>query len=122
MGNVIIVLILALIAILAVRSGLKHFKGEGGCCGGGGELKPEKKKLTEPKIAEKRVLIEGMHCDNCKNSVEKELNKIEGAAARVNLHKKTAVVDVSRDVSDEEIRAAVEKAGFETVKIETEAI
>lgn len=120
MQNVIIVLVLVIIAVLAVISSIKHIKGEGGCCGGGGEIKPEKKILDGKKIAEKIVTIDGMHCDHCKNTVERYINQIDGAAAVVNLRKNIAVVSLSRDVSDDEIKRAVERADFKVVKIEKE--
>ncbi len=121
MGTAIIIVILAVIVVMALLSSRRHFKGEGGCCGGG-ELKSGRKRLDAPKIAEKRVLIEGMSCDGCKNSVEKALNKIDGAAATVKLKQNMAYVSVSREISDEEIEAAVKGAGFRAVKIETEAV
>lgn len=116
MGNIIIVLILLLIVLLAVRSSRAHFKGEGGCCGGGSVPKPEKKRLEGKKIAEKVLYIEGMHCENCKNSVEKQLNRIEGVVARVDLKKQRAVVEMDREVAGEELIAAVERAGFKVVQ------
>lgn len=122
MGTVIIIVILAVIVVFAVRSSMSHMKGEGGCCGGGGDIKPEKKKLEGAKIAEKTVHIEGMHCDHCKNSVERYINSIEGAAAKVNLKKNIAVVSLDRIVSDEVIRSAVEKAGFEVTGIDTREV
>ncbi len=117
MANVIIIIILAVIIINAVVSAFKHFKGEGGCCGGGGEIKAKRKKLDGKIIARKTVRIEGMHCQHCKNSVENSINNIEGATAVVNLKKNVAVVSVDRDVSDEDIRAAVESVGFRCVEI-----
>lgn len=38
MTNYIIIAILAVIAVVAIRSSIKHFKGQGGCCGGGDYL------------------------------------------------------------------------------------
>ena len=35
MVNVIIVLILVILLSFAVKSSIRHFKGEGACCGGG---------------------------------------------------------------------------------------
>lgn len=118
MGNVIIIAILILIAIFSIRSGMKHFKGEGDCCGGGGgsTLRDPKKKL-DGVIAKKTIVIEGMTCENCRNRVESSINKIDGASARVNLKKKTGIVEMSREVSEEEIRAAVEKAGYRMTEI-----
>ena len=50
--------------------------------------------LKKPKIGEKVIQIEGMHCDHCKQSVTSELNKIDGVAAKVKL-KKNGVDPVS---------------------------
>ena len=73
MGTIIIIAVLIVIVAAAVISSKKHFKGEGGCCGGGSDSVPSQdKKLTEPKIGEKHVYIEGMHCNNCKNSLRTE--------------------------------------------------
>ena len=55
--------------------------------------------------------MEGLHCKNCKNSVEKAINNIEGAAAKVNLKEQTAEVVLENDVADEVLRAAVEISG-----------
>ena len=75
MSTIIIIAVLIVIVAAAVISSKKHFKGEGGCCGGGSDSVPSQdKKLTEPKIGEKHVYIEGMHCNNCKNSIENAIN------------------------------------------------
>ncbi|NCB93065.1 MAG: heavy-metal-associated domain-containing protein [Clostridia bacterium] len=116
MGNVIIIAILAVIVLVGLSSTLKHFKGEGGCCGGGGSIK-ENKKLSEPAIGEKMIRIEGMHCENCKNSVEHAVNRIEGAVCKVNLRKKTAKVTYSREIDDEELIRAIENLDFKVEAI-----
>ena len=48
MADSIILLFVLVIIIFAVKGSIKHFKGEGGCCGGGskGLIKAEKKTLT----------------------------------------------------------------------------
>lgn len=115
MGNVIIIAIIAVIVLLGIRSTVKHFKGEGGCCGGSSE-KVKKKKLKNV-IAKKTVIVEGMTCQHCKNRVEKVLNEMDGVAASVNLKKKEAVVSLEYEISDEQIRAVIEKAGYEVVEI-----
>lgn len=122
MGNIITIGIIAVIVIAAILSGFKHFKGEGGCCGGGGSLKPIKKKLEGRVIAKKIIKIEGMHCENCKNSVERSINRIEGAAAQVSLKRNEAVVSMDRDVPDEELRAAVERVDFKVKAIELKEV
>jgi len=47
MGTAIIIVVLVIIVIFAVKSGIKHGKGEGGCCGSGGTMKEDKKVLAE---------------------------------------------------------------------------
>ena len=56
MVDIIILLIVLVIIIFAVKGTIKHFKGEGACCGGGskGLIKTEEKKLQHPKIGEKQ--------------------------------------------------------------------
>ncbi|MDO4633043.1 MAG: heavy metal-associated domain-containing protein [Eubacteriales bacterium] len=118
MGTAIILLIMAVLVFFAVRSSKKHLTGQGGCCGGGGgSLPEEKKKLEHSVIAKKTLTIEGMHCDNCKNAVMKHLQRIDGVSCSVNLRKKQAVVEMDREVSDEELTAAVTRAGYEVVSI-----
>ncbi len=110
-------ILLAVIILLGARSGLKHFKGEGGCCGGGSAEPPSKKKLKQV-IATKTVTVEGMTCENCKNRVERCNNEIPGAAAKVNLKKKEVVVSLETEVNNEQIRAAIEKRGYEVMEIQ----
>ena len=118
MGTYIVTGVLVVVLLLACRGSLKHFRGEGGCCGGGSDTEKVKKKLDGAVIAAKLIRIEGMHCENCKNSVEKQLDAIEGVVAKVHLHRKSAMVELDRPVEDDVLRAAVEKAGFEVKGIE----
>ncbi|MBQ2801879.1 MAG: heavy-metal-associated domain-containing protein [Lachnospiraceae bacterium] len=116
MGDIVIIGVIVLLVLLAVPSSIKHFKGQGGCCGGGSTVK-EHKKLDAPKLGEKEIRIEGMHCDHCKTSVERAVNKIDGAVCKVNLKKKVAKVSYSKEIPDEVLRQAVEEAGFQVVEI-----
>ena len=120
-GTIIILVILAAIVVIALISSRKHMKGEGDCCGGGTD-KPEAKKLDGKIIAKKMIHIEGMHCQNCKNSVERQINRIDGAAAEVNLKKNLAVVMMTRPISDTELREVIERLEFKVTEIETEAV
>lgn len=113
MGNVIIIVILIVIICVAVKSSVKHFKGEGGCCGGGStDSKPSVKKLKGEKIGEVTVRVNGMHCDNCVRTVTKAINSVDGVSAVVNLKKKNAVISFDRELPMEKIKAAVKLAGF----------
>lgn len=114
MENVIIIGIIAILLIAGVREAIKHFKGEGGCCGGSSGKK--KRKKIKNVIAKKTFKVEGMTCEHCKNRVERAIDDIEGAAARVSLAKKEVLVLLNREISDEELIAAIEKAGYEVVK------
>ena len=69
----------------------------------------------EQKAMEKKVVIEGMMCQNCRAHVDKALNAIPGVSAAVDLESKTATV--TGDVADEAIRAAVTEAGYQVVSI-----
>lgn len=115
MGTAIVIGILIIIGFFALRSTVKHFRGEGGCCGSGSV--PKQKKTIKNVHFRKQIQIEGMHCDNCKNSVEKAINAIEGAAAIVNLKNHTAEVVLEKQMPDEMLVQAVEKAGFHVKSI-----
>ena len=95
MGNLIIGAILIVIVALGISSSVKHFKGEGGCCGGSSTIKVEKRKIQNV-VCKKTVGIEGMHCDTCKNRVEEALNDLPAVRADVKLKKKTALITAER--------------------------
>lgn len=122
MGNMLIIVLLVLVIVFSVKNSIKHFRGEGGCCGGGGSSITKAdipmKVLEGEKKGELLVSISGVHCDHCAYSVTKAINRIEGASAEVDWKKKRAVVSYDREVSREAIRSAVAGEGVEVVKIE----
>ena len=118
MADVIIIVILVILIIIGISSTIKHFKGEGGCCGGGSSVKVKRKKLKQVE-KERTVTIEGMTCEHCKARVESRLNELDGVSAKVNLKRKTAVVSMEKDVDDEVIKKAIEDAGYEVLKMIT---
>lgn len=61
---------------------------------------------------EKILKIDGMNCSHCSSRVEKVLNQIDGVSAVVNLEAKTATLTLTKEVSDDILREAVEDAGF----------
>ncbi|HEY9575455.1 MAG TPA: cation transporter [Lachnospiraceae bacterium] len=117
MANVLVLVILLLVIILGLISAVKHFKGQGSCCGGGSDIKSQKKILQSPKIAQKTLIIEGMTCNHCKNTVENALNTLDGVAAEVDLKDKKAYVSMSRLASDKELKEAVESRGYQVKEI-----
>lgn len=72
------------------------------------------------KQMKKIVHVNGMSCAHCQAAVEKALMGVAGVAtAKVNLKKKLAEVELSAEVSDEALLAAVNDAGYEAVSVET---
>lgn len=116
MEDLIIIAVIAVLVVVGIRPSIKHFKGQGGCCGGSAPAKKSRKKLKSV-LQTKILIIEGMTCEHCSARVEQAVNGIDGAAAKVNLKKKEAVVLLERQVSDEVLRAAVEKAGYRVTEI-----
>jgi len=68
----------------------------------------------------KRVFrVEGMHCAGCSSAVEKSLQRIEGVSASVSLPAESATVTYPEEtVTFEDLRAAVEGAGYELLEPE----
>ncbi len=120
MINVIIIAVVVVVLILAVRSSIGHFKGEGDCCSGGSEILNQtegNKTLSGPVIGKKRLTISGMHCDHCVQSVTSAINRIDGAVAKVDLEAGTAEVSYDRKLDDAVLRQAVEGEGFTVTSI-----
>ncbi|HEY8364001.1 MAG TPA: cation transporter [Haloplasmataceae bacterium] len=68
----------------------------------------------------KKILhIEGMSCKHCVKHVTNALEDVEGVnSVEVSLEKKLANVDISSNVTDEDLVNAVVDAGYEVIKIE----
>ena len=67
----------------------------------------------------KVVHVEGMGCQNCVKHVKEALEGLDGVkGADVSLDAGTAVVELSKDVADEAIKAAIDEAGYDVSKIE----
>ena len=115
MENYIIIAIIAVAIGFGIYSTVKHFKGQGGCCGGG-SYKPKKKKLKNV-LYHKTFKIEGMHCDHCKNRVEEVIGDMKGLAGTVNLKNGELTVSYAEDVADELIKARIERAGYTVTEI-----
>jgi len=68
-------------------------------------------------MKQKEMTIKGMSCGHCSARVEKTLNNIDGVQAKVDLEKNMAHITLSKDVSDETLRTAVDNIGYEVVDI-----
>lgn len=65
----------------------------------------------------KIIGIEGMNCEHCVAKATKALNAINGVEAKVNLKKKSAVVNLAKDVDDQVFIDALKEVEFEVVSI-----
>lgn len=64
-------------------------------------------------VMEKTIDIEGMSCAHCVKHVTEALNAIDGVKAEVSLENKNAKVSLLKEVSDDVLKEAVVKAGYE---------
>lgn len=65
----------------------------------------------------KEMIVEGMSCMHCQARVEKALNALDGVDAKVDLEKKTAYIELSKEISDETLKNAVVDAGYEVTAV-----
>ncbi len=78
----------------------------------------KKREITEENSMKKTLFVEGMMCQHCVAHVTKALQGVAGVdSVEVNLKKKTAVVELLEEVSDETLTAAIVEAGYEVKKI-----
>ncbi len=118
MGTAIIILVLVVVICFAVKGSLKHYKGEGGCCGGGDSTPKVKKQKLDNVIGKKKIIIDGMMCENCRKNVENALNSIENVYAKVNLERKEALLKLGTDISDDVIMEAIKAKGYRVVSVQ----
>ena len=122
--NYVLIAVIALGVVGGVVSLRKHAKGQGDCCGGGGSVSDSgpKKTLEGPALGKYVLHVEGMHCDNCKRTVERRLDQFEGAVCHVDLKNKTATVTYDRPVDPEQLRLAVAMLDYRVTDVETQGV
>ena len=124
-GVAIVILVFAICLALAVRAAIRHFKGEGGCCGDCAGSSPAQDKQIGTVVDKVELVIDGMHCMKCVARVKAALEAIPGVAAEVSLETQAeltagyglAIVRMDREVPDDDLRKAVEAQGFRVVSI-----
>ncbi len=66
----------------------------------------------------KQINIEGMSCGHCVKHVEEALKGLAGVTSvSVDLQGKKAVVELSSEISEQDIRNAIDEAGYEVVSV-----
>lgn len=111
MENVFIIVVILLLVSVGLFSTIRHFRGKGGGCCGGGSYRVKKKRLSHV-VAEKAFRVEGMHCENCKTRIEEAINDISGVAGRVDLKKGLLIVSYAKTVDDQVIKGKIERMGY----------
>ena len=123
--------ILGLVIAFLVGLGLRNlyrnfFRGESTCCssetsGCSGcsacKAAPESYRSRMERIEQfkhrKSIDVEGMTCENCVAHVIRALEQIDGVeVAAASLEKQSAKAALSKEVSDDILRAAIQKAGY----------
>ena len=66
----------------------------------------------------KKILVEGISCVHCVNHVTEALMQIGAKDVVVNIDKKLATAEISDNITDEVIKAAIEEVGYDVVQIE----
>jgi len=94
--------------------------GPGNTGAAAGGRRPQGLPAAERVSGDMLVRIEGMACPFCAYGIEKHLGRLAGVrSARVNLGRGTAILDLEpgKSVSFDEVRKAVEKAGFKATEL-----
>ncbi len=118
LSNGLIIAGLVIILFVALRGSIKHFMGQGSCCGGGNSTVKEPDKKLNGSIIKKKVFkIDGMHCENCSNRIKRAINRIDGVSAKLNLRKREAVISYEKDVDDGMLTSEIEGLGYKVVSI-----
>ena len=117
--DIILVLIVIIILIFALKGSMKHFNGEGACCGGNvnNKVKVDDKNISHYPYTI-TVYTEGMKCDGCKLKVENALNAKNGIYATANYHKNIVKVHMKENLSDEIITKVVEEVGYRVKSVQ----
>ncbi len=73
---------------------------------------------TEVDTMKKTMYIDGMMCNHCTGTVSKLLNAIDGVSAEVSLENKCAYLEITGDVSEEQLIKTITEADFVVKGIE----
>lgn len=114
-STVIISLVILVILIIGIRSMIR--RATTGCCGAGDEIKPiypEDRDLSHYPYCY-RLGVEGMSCQNCVNRIQNAFNKQDGLYARVNRHRKEAVVYAKQEQAQEVLEKVVTGLGYQAI-------
>lgn len=72
----------------------------------------------EDKTMTQTITIEGMMCPHCQAHMTDALNAMEGVSASVDFKTGIAVITTTKEYTNEDYRAVVEKAGYKFIKLD----
>lgn len=118
MGDIIAIVIIAVVCVLALVTCLR--KKSHGCCGSGNlKIKARDKNPAHyPYTAE--ISVEGMTCANCKQRVENAFHEKGTMWASVDLKSGKALVRMKEPASAEELENLVKRAGYTATEVKLE--
>ena len=112
MVDIIVIVVIAIIMAFAIKGTIKHFKGEGACCGGShSEIKLEAKPLD--KVVDTMVLkVDDIHCEHCATKISNALNKLDGINASVSVKTKEVMVKSDHTIDQTMILDRIQRLGY----------
>ena len=121
MVDIIIVLIVIVLLGLALKGSIKHFKGEGACCGGGGGsvvLDIPEKSLENPVLGKKVLKVSGMHCEHCAKKVSDAIVKVDDKyKVKVDLKCGEVTITSKNTIDIDNVKENVNQTGFTFVGV-----
>ena len=112
MVDIIVIVVIAIIMAFALKGTIKHFKGEGACCGGGHhELKIEAKPLDHV-VDTLTLKVDDIHCENCAIRIANALNRLDGINANVNVKHKEVMIQSDHPLDATMVVERIERLGY----------
>lgn len=66
-----------------------------------------------------KMTIQGMHCGSCAGNIERSMKKIPGVkSCSVSMMTNKGIVEAEDNVSEEDMKKAVARAGYKVVSVE----
>ena len=136
LATIILGVVIAAAFVFGLRTAYRSFfKGEAACCdsgecsscGGGCAMKNALDQSYRARVEKiekfpihRTIDVDGMTCEKCIVNVIRALEKIDGVKiAAASLEKQSAQIGLSKDVSDDVLRDAINKAGYKAGLVTT---
>ena len=111
--DICIIGIVIMCIIFALQSFRKNRKDS--CCAT--STTASNKQLSDPILYTKIITIQGMHCDQCSQSIQQALNTIQGISSIVSYANENAIISYTKEVPDSIVIQKIEKLGYKVKSI-----